>query len=158
MSTFFDLKATKNDGTELAFDSLRGKKLIIVNVASACGFTGQYAPMQELYNEFGGENFELLAFPCNDFGAQEPGSAEEIQQFCEVNYGVTFPIMEKVSIKGETHEVYQWLTQKAKNGVEDTEVRWNFQKYLINADGSFEACLLSDVSPVDECVVSWLQN
>jgi glutathione peroxidase len=125
---------------------LRGKKILVVNTASACGLTPQYKQLQELY-EATKDKLEIVGVPCNDFANQEPGSAEEIERFCEVNFGVTFPLLEKVKIMSDTpHPLYQFLTQKALNGLEDSEVKWNFQKYLINEEGK----LTHVFSPVTE--------
>lgn len=157
MKTLHDFKVRTLDGGEYDFQNLKGKKVMIVNTASECGLTPQYEQLQELYEAHGGENFEIIGFPSNDFAGQEPGSAEEIAAFCEKNYGVSFPMMEKVHVKeGELHPVYQWLTNASMNGVGDFEVQWNFHKFLIDEEGH----LVRDVSPrtlpIDEEVLSWL--
>ena len=153
----FVVKTITNE--DFNFASLKGKKVLIVNTASKCGFTPQYEMLQELYDKYGGEKFVILGFPSNDFANQEPGSAEEIQQFCKINYGVTFPIMAKISVKGEEmHPLYHWLTNKSENGFEDSKVRWNFQKYLIDENGKLVKVLASNVNPLSEEIISWLEN
>ncbi len=154
--SFFDLEIHSLDGKPFDIKKLRGKKLLIVNTASACGLTPQYAQLQELYAHSQNKNFEILAFPCNDFAGQEPGSAEQIAEFCSTNYGVTFPIMEKVKIKSSPiHPVYEWLTQKSKNGVEDSVVEWNFHKYLIDENGNYVASIAATESPLSEQILSF---
>jgi len=122
----------------------------VVNTASACGLTPQYKQLQELY-ETTKDKLEIVGVPCNDFANQEPGSAEEIERFCEVNFGVTFPLLEKVKILGDTpHPLYQFLTQKALNGLEDSEVKWNFQKYLINEEGKLTHIFSPVIEPFSD--------
>jgi glutathione peroxidase len=148
MKTLHDFTITSIEGETINFADYKGKKVLIVNVASECGYTPQYQQLQELYENMGNE-VVVVGFPCNDFGGQEPGSSEEIQNFCQVRYGVTFPLTEKIMIKGETHPIYQWLTQKAQNGVKDSSVTWNFCKYLIDEKGQLSGAFASSVSPVD---------
>ena len=156
---FYDLKAEDIDGDTLYFSELKGKKLMIVNTASYCGYTDQYEDLQILYEEYGGEHFEIIAFPANNFMNQEPGSDEDIKKFCEENFGITFTLMSKISVKGEDmHPVYQWLTQKSKNGVKDSEVKWNFQKYLITEDGEFYRVLSTQTNPLNPLVFNWLEE
>jgi len=156
---FYDLKAVKNGGDTLYFSELKGKKLMIVNTASYCGYTNQYKDLQTLYEEYGGEHFEIVAFPANNFMNQEPGSDDDIKKFCEDNYGVTFTLMSKISVKGEDiHPVYQWLTQKSKNGKQDSEVKWNFQKYLITENGELFNVLTTQTNPINPLVKSWLEE
>ena len=132
--TIHQFKLKGLNGGEVDFADFAGKKILIVNVASECGYTPQYAQLQELAEEMK-EDVVVIGCPCNQFGGQEPGSAEQIQQFCQVNFGVTFPLTEKLEVKGaNTHPLYQWLTQKSKNGVADSEVSWNFNKYLIGEE------------------------
>jgi glutathione peroxidase len=134
---FYDFKVKTLEGKTFDFASLKGKKVMVVNTASKCGNTPQYKDLEELYEKYGKDNFVIIGFPANNFGAQEPGTAAEIREFCTSNYGVTFPMMEKISVKGDDmHPVYQWLTSKSKNGVMDSEVKWNFQKYLIDEKGN----------------------
>lgn len=126
-------------GDTIRFADYKGKKILIVNTASKCGLTPQYAQLEEFYNKYK-DKVEVIGFPANNFMGQEPGSNEEIAQFCSVNYGVSFPMGEKISVKGkEIHPLYQWLTQKEKNGKLDSDVQWNFQKYLIDENGELLA-------------------
>ncbi len=147
------------EGKDFSFASLKGKKILIVNTASECGYTVQYKDLEALYKKYQNRNFTIIGFPCNDFGGQEPGTAKDIQSFCSKNYGVTFPLMEKISIKGEhTHPVYKWLTTKALNGLSDSEVKWNFNKYLINGNGKLVKHLDSKVLPMDKEITDWIEN
>lgn len=131
----YDIKINLLNGEAIDFSQYQGKKVLLVNTASACGLTPQYAQLQELY-EYNHELVEVIGVPCNDFGGQEPGTAEVIHQFCDINYKITFPLTEKVKIKGENiHPLYQFLTQKSLNHLEDSNVSWNFQKYLIDEKG-----------------------
>ena len=131
----YDIKINLLQGDTLNFSKYQGKKILIVNTASACGLTPQYAQLQELY-EYNHEHVEVIGVPCNDFASQEPGTPEEIKQFCDINYKISFPLTEKVSIKGENiHPLYQFLTQQSLNHLQDSEVSWNFQKYLIDENG-----------------------
>lgn len=154
--SFYSLKAKTIDGKEFDFSTLKGKRVLIVNVASECGFTPQYKKLQKLFDEYKDKNFVILGFPCNDFGGQEPGSASEIKSFCEKNYGVTFQLMEKVSIKGPNpHPVYQWLTKKELNGRSNASVRWNFHKFLIDENGNWIADFGSMTDPMSEKIVAF---
>jgi len=158
-SSFYNLKTKDIDGHDFDFNSLKGKKVMIVNTASKCGFTPQYEQLQELYEKYGDKNFVILGFPANNFMGQEPGTLEEIKEFCSVNYGVTFPMMEKISVKGKDIDpVYQWLTEKEKNGVEESKVKWNFQKYLINEKGELEKIFYSRTSPTDPQIIEWIEK
>lgn len=153
---FYDFKVRTLEGDEFSFSSLKGKKVMIVNTASKCGYTPQYKDLEELYEKYKDELI-IIGFPANNFANQEPGSAEEIRQFCSANYGVTFPMMEKISVKGkDMHPLYQWLTSKEKNGVMDSEVKWNFQKYLIDESGNLVDVLYSKEKPGSEKVLAWL--
>ena len=155
----YSLTATDIHGQPFSFGSLRGKKVLIVNTASECGNTPQYAQLQELYETYQDKGLVILGFPSNDFGGQEPGTEAEIETFCQQNYGVTFPMMSKVHTKGaEQHPVYQWLTLKAMNGVQDSEVEWNFHKFLIDTEGHLVMSLSAEMSPLDDRVMSWLQQ
>lgn len=156
--TIYSFKVKDIDGKEFDFSTLKGKKIMIVNVASECGYTPQYKQLEELYTEFKHKNFVIIGFPCNDFGGQEPGAEAEIKSFCEKNYGVTFPMMSKVGIKNDTHEIYQWLTKKEKNGVADGEVKWNFFKFLINEKGEYIKMLTSKDDPVSEETINWINQ
>jgi glutathione peroxidase len=130
---------------------------MVVNTASKCGLTPQYKDLQVLYEQYGSEKFVIVGFPANNFMKQEPGTNEEIVAFCERNYGVSFPMMAKIDVKGnDIHPIYSFLTQKEKNGVMDSKVTWNFQKYLINEDGVLEKVISPRTSPVDEEVIDWI--
>lgn len=156
---FYSLEAKKINGEMLQFSELKGKKLMIVNTASYCGYTYQYAELQELYEKYGGSQFEIIGFPANNFNNQEPGSDEDIEKFCRENFGITFTMMSKISVVGDDmHPVYQWLTQKEKNGVRNSQVQWNFQKYLISEDGSFFQVLGTTISPLNVMITDWLDE
>ena len=159
MQTIYSYHATTIDGEEIRLDAYKGKKLLIVNTASACGLTPQYKLLQELYEQYGGDDFVIIGFPCNDFGEQEPGSNSDIAQFCEINYGVTFPMMAKISVKGDDiHPLYKFLTTKELNGLEDSKVSWNFQKYLIAENGTLVKVLPPTTLPNDVTIVNWLSK
>ncbi|AXG70662.1 hypothetical protein KORDIASMS9_02905 [Kordia sp. SMS9] len=146
-------------GNDFKLADLKGKKVMIVNTASECGLTPQYEQLQDVYETFKDKNFTIVGFPANNFGAQEPGSDQQIATFCKVNYGVTFPMMSKISVKGsDMHEVYQFLTQKSQNGLQDSDVAWNFQKYLLNEKGELEKVISPQTLPNDEAVISWIEG
>jgi len=146
-------------GNIFDFSQLRGKKVMIVNTASKCGLTYQYEALQKLYSQYKDLNFVIIGFPSNDFLWQEPGSNDEIIDFCEQNYGVTFPMMSKITVKGtKKHPIYQFLTQKSKNNYRDSRVTWNFQKYLINKDGRIEKIISPRTRPDSEEIVSWITD
>lgn len=146
-------------GNNFNFADLKGKKIMVVNTASECGLTPQYEQLQEIYEAYKDQNFTIVGFPANNFGAQEPGSNQQIAKFCKANYGVAFPMMSKISVKGnDMHELYQFLTQKSQNGLEDSEVAWNFQKYLINENGELEKVISPRTLPNDETIISWIEN
>ena len=158
-TSFYDYQLRTIDGQNFDLSTLKGKKVMIVNVASKCGLTPQYKELQSLYDEYGGENFEILGFPANNFGAQEPGTEQQIQSFCELNYGVTFKMFEKISVKGkDQHPFYQWLTNKELNGSMSVSVKWNFQKFLIDENGNLIDYLLPTTSPKSKKVIQWLQQ
>lgn len=153
---FYSLSCNTLEGEEFSFEQLRGKRVLIVNTASKCGFTPQYEELQKLHETYGGESFVILGFPCNDFGKQEPGSSVEIGAFCQKNFGVEFTMMEKVSVKGkEMSEVYVWLNNKSSNGVADHNVRWNFHKFLIDETGHLSASLKSGVNPLSKNITDF---
>ena len=130
--SFYDFKVKSIDGSDYDLSQLRGKKVLVVNTASKCGLKPQYADLQKLYETYGGDSFVIIGFPANNFLRQEPKSNSEIKSFCTANYGVTFPMMEKISVKGkDIHPLYKWLTSKTENGVMDAEVTWNFQKFIL---------------------------
>lgn len=153
---FYDFKITDIEGKEFDFKSLKGKRVLIVNTASECGYTPQYKQLEELYKKHGGETFTIIGFPANNFGGQEPGTDEEIAQFCERNYGVTFPMMSKISVSGDdAHPLYKWLTNKALNGVGDGKVKWNFHKFLIDENGKWVKELPSSASPMGDEIITF---
>lgn len=159
MENFHDLSATTIEGATYDFNQLKGKRVLIVNTASRCGFTPQYTDLEQLHKQFGDDDFVVLGFPCNQFGFQEPGSAGDIASFCENNYGVSFQMMEKVDVKGnDAHPVYQWLCDKARNGVEDHKVGWNFHKFLVDEEGRLVASLRSGVGPLDDVIVDFAKR
>lgn len=132
---FYSIKINSLQGERLNLSSFKGKKILFVNVASKCGFTPQYKGLQDLYDE-NKDKLVVIGVPCNQFGKQEPGTSNEIKEFCSINYGVTFPITEKIDVNGENkHPLYQFLTEKEHNGVKNSLVKWNFQKYLVNENG-----------------------
>jgi len=146
-------------GNIFDFSQLKGKKVMIVNTASKCGLTYQYEALQKLYSQYRDLNFVIIGFPSNDFLWQEPGSNDEIIDFCEENYGVTFPMMSKITVKGtKKHPIYQFLTQKSKNNYRDSRVTWNFQKYLINKEGRIEKIISPRTRPDSEEIVSWITD
>jgi glutathione peroxidase len=147
------------NGKTFDFASLKGKKILVVNTASKCGYTPQYEQLEEVYRMYKNKNFVIVGFPANNFGSQEPGTNAEIATFCKSNYGVSFPMMSKISVKGnDMNEVYQFLTKKAKNGVKDSNVEWNFQKYLLNENGELVQVYLSGVEPTDVKILNWVKG
>ena len=156
---FYDFKVTTIDGKEFDFSSLKGKKVMIVNTASKCGNTPQYADLEKLYKMYGGDKFVIIGFPANNFLFQEPGSNDEIKEFCTRNYGVTFPMMAKISVKGKNiHPLYVWLTKKEYNGTLDSDVKWNFQKYLIDENGHIVKVIAPKTKPMDDEIVNWITS
>ena len=146
-------------GNIFDFSQLKGKKVMIVNTASKCGLTYQYEALQKLYSQYKDLNFVIVGFPSNDFLWQEPGSNDEIIDFCEQNYGVTFPMMSKITVKGtKKHPIYQFLTEKSKNNYRDSRVTWNFQKYLVNKQGRVEKIISPRTRPDSEEIVSWITD
>lgn len=155
----YQFKVEDLSGKTFDFATLKGKKIMIVNTASKCGLTPQYKGLEKIYKEYKDKNFVIIGFPANNFGQQEPGTNEEISTFCQLNYGVTFPMMSKISVKGnDMDKVYQFLTQKSKNGLQDSEVEWNFQKYLINEKGELEKVISPQVSPTDDVIINWIKS
>ena len=154
-----DFKVEALDGSEFDLATLKGNKVMVVNTASKCGLTPQYEILESVYQEYKDQNFTIIGFPSNDFLGQEPGSSEEIAEFCKLNYGVSFPMMAKIKVKGkQKHPVYQFFTEKVKNGFEDSKVKWNFQKYLINEEGEIEKIINPRTKPNDESVISWINS
>ena len=138
------------DGSKINLNDYKGKKILIVNTASQCGYTPQYEGLEKLYEQYK-DKLVIVGFPANNFGAQEPGSNEEIGTFCKKNYGVTFPMAAKISVKGDdTAPIYQWLTHKDQNGVLDAEIKWNFNKFLLDENGHVIAKFDSDVTPMSK--------
>lgn len=160
VKSIYDFKVKTLEGKDFDFASLKGKKLMIVNTASECGYTPQYADLQKLYEKYKASGkFEIIGFPCNQFGGQEPGDNTSIRDFCTKNYGVTFPMMEKIDVKGEKqHPIYRWLTHKSENGVEDSEVKWNFNKYLIDANGNYVRHIASSENPDNDEINAWINE
>lgn len=148
--TIYDFKVEALSGGTIDFSKFKGKKILIVNTASKCGYTPQYEGLEKLYKA-NKKKLVIVGFPANNFGEQEPGSNETIAEFCQKNYGVSFPMASKISVKGEDMApIYQWLTRKENNGYEDSEVKWNFQKYLIDEKGNLVAVFGSKVKPDSE--------
>jgi glutathione peroxidase len=148
VNSFYDFEIAGIDGRPGLLDGLKGKVVLAVNVASRCGLTPQYTGLEELHEELAGENFSVVGFPCNQFGAQEPGSEEEIQAFCSVNYGVTFPMSSKLEVNGPgRHALYAWLTDPTNGHAGDIE--WNFEKFLIGRDGKLIQRYAPAVKPRD---------
>ncbi len=158
-NSFYDYTVKDIHGEEFALSGLRGKKVMVVNVASECGLTPQYEQLQGLYEKYGPDKFVILGFPANNFRGQEPGSDPQIAAFCEANYGVTFPMMSKISVQGEDMEpLYRWLTSKELNGVEDAEITWNFQKFLIDEEGNWVRSVPPRTLPDAEEIVEWIES
>ena len=156
--SIYQFKVKDLSGDTFDFATLKGKKIMIVNTASKCGLTPQYKDLEALYKEYSAQGFVIVGFPANNFASQEPGTKEEIAAFCQLNYGVTFPMMDKVSVKGDDmSEVYKFLTQKSKNGLEDSEVQWNFQKYLLNEKGELVKVIAPKTLPTDPEIVNWIK-
>ena len=152
-------KVVDLSGNVFDFASLKGKKVMVVNTASKCGLTPQYKDLETLYKTYKDKGFVIVGFPANNFASQEPGTNEEIAQFCQLNYGVTFPMMAKVSVKGnDMCEVYQFLTQQSKNGLQDSQVEWNFQKYLLNENGELVKVISPRTLPTDAEIVNWIKG
>jgi glutathione peroxidase len=157
--SFYDFTVKTIDGKDFPLSQLKGKKVLVVNTASKCGFTPQYADLEKLYETYGGDNFIIIGFPSNDFLHQEPGTNSEIQQFCTENYGVTFPMMEKIDVKGKNiAPLYKWLTEKKENGVMDASVKWNFQKFMIDENGNLVGYAPPPEKPNSDKIVDWIKK
>lgn len=155
--SFYELSIPSIENKEIKMSDFKGKYILIVNVASYCGYTSQYADLQKLSQKYTNQ-LVVLAVPCNQFGSQEPGSEKEIKTFCESKFNVTFPMTEKVNVKGKNqHPLYAWLTNKEQNGLDNFEVSWNFNKFLINGDGELIAYFKSGVNPLDEQIIEKLK-
>lgn len=157
--SFFDLNAQLNNGSYLEFNSLKGKKVLLVNTASNCGYTAQYAELQKLYEE-NKENLIVIGFPSNDFKEQEKGNDQEIAQFCQINFGVSFPLAKKSTVVKSTgqHPVFQWLSHKEQNGWNDEKPSWNFSKFLVNEEGVLTHVFTTVVSPLSKEIVNAIQQ
>lgn len=154
--SFYDFTVQTIDGEDFSMADLKGKKVMVVNTASKCGYTPQYKDLELLHKAYN-KNLVIIGFPANNFREQEPGTNEEIKEFCDSKYGVTFPMMAKISVKGDDmHPLYQWLTKASANGVLDSEVSWNFQKYLIDENGKLVGYLKPGVKPLSDEVVNWV--
>jgi glutathione peroxidase len=152
-TSFYSFKMESLTGEAIDFSRYKGKKVLLVNVASKCGFTPQYAELEELHKKYG-DKVVVLGFPANNFGAQEPGSNEEIAEFCQKNYGVSFQMFEKISVAGnDQHPLYQWLSRKDLNGWNDKAPGWNFTKYLVNEKGELVKMFPSNVKPLSKEVI-----
>jgi glutathione peroxidase len=147
------------EGNKFDFSSLKGKKIMVVNTASRCGLTPQYEKLEELYTKYKSKDFVIVGFPANDFLMQEPGSNEDIAKFCKKNYGVSFPMMSKISVNGKKiHPVYKFLTKKSLNGLKDNKVEWNFQKYLLDEKGYLVRVISPSTAPNDASIVEWINK
>ncbi|QRM89992.1 redoxin domain-containing protein [Lacinutrix sp. WUR7] len=157
-TSIYDIEINSLDGKAIDLSNYKGKMLLIVNVASQCGFTKQYADLQKLYDTYK-NNLMIIGVPCNQFGGQESGSASEIQSFCQKNFGVTFLMTEKLDVKGSNqHPLFQWLTSKELNGKSNSTVKWNFQKYLINKEGQLVDYYFSTTNPASNKIVKHLNS
>jgi glutathione peroxidase len=155
-TSIYNIEISSLQGKPIDLGKFRGKKMLFVNVASKCGFTPQYKELQQLHNTYK-DSLAVIGVPCNQFGSQEPGNASDIQEFCQVNYGVDFLITEKIKVKGsDKHPLYQWLTKKALNGRKSASVKWNFQKYLVDEDGQLVDYYLSSTRPMSSKITKHL--
>lgn len=159
MKSFYDFTFEDINGDQFNFSELKGKKVLVLNTASKCGYTKQYDALEKIYKQYTDDNFVVIGFPSDNFGGQEFQENEEIANFCRLNYGVSFPLMAKSDVKGANqNEIFKFLTQQKLNGKSDYEVKWNFTKFLINPDGTLEASYPSNVTPDDEKIISWIEN
>lgn len=157
--TLYDFKTTTIDGKSFSLSKLKGKKVLVVNTASKCGFTPQYEGLERLYEKYKKQNFVIIGFPSNNFNKQEPTTNKEIKKFCTKNYGVSFPLMSKISVVGgDMDPIYKWLTSKAENGVLDAPVKWNFQKFMIDEKGHVVGVALSAEKPESEKIINWIEG
>jgi glutathione peroxidase len=154
----YDIDLNNIDGVNIDLSKFKGKYILFVNVASNCGFTKQYADLEKLYQQYKQE-LVVIGLPCNQFGGQEPGNSIEIKQFCQKNYGVSFPITEKINVKGKNiHQLYSWLTDKEKNGNINSNVKWNFQKYLVGRSGELVNYFYSTTNPLSNKITSLIND
>ena len=157
--TLYDFKVTSIDDQPFDLSTLKGKKVLIVNVASKCGYTPQYAQLEELYKKYSDKNFVIIGFPANNFMSQEPGTNAEIKEFCTTKYQVTFPMMSKISVKGKDIDpLYSWLTSKEQNGVMDAPVKWNFQKFMIDENGNLAGMAPPGEVPTSDRIITWIKT
>jgi len=155
-TSIYEFKVPSLEGSTIDFSKYKGKYILVVNTASQCGYPKQYADLETLYEKYKG-NLVIIGFPANNFGQQEPGTNAEIKEFCSKNYGVTFPMAEKVSVKGDDiHPLFKWLTTKQENGVMDAEIKWNFTKFLLDKNGKLVAVFPSAVTPMSEEITKYL--
>ena len=157
-TSIFNIPINSLEGKPVDFNEFKGKYMLFVNVASKCGFTRQYKALQELSDKYGNE-LVVIGLPCNQFGNQEPGTAKEIQDFCDLRFGVSFPLTEKIKVKGSgQHPIYQWLTKKQLNGKKNSKVHWNFQKYLVNPKGELVDIFFSTTSPLSKKITRYFHK
>lgn len=157
--SFHDFTVTTIDGEEFPLSSLKGKKVLVVNTASKCGYTPQYEDLELLFDTYGGDKFTIIGFPANNFMSQEPGSNSEIKEFCSSKYGVSFPMMAKISVKGDDiAPVYKWLTTKEENGVMNAPVKWNFQKFMVDENGNLVDMAPPGENPMSDKIVNWVKQ
>ncbi|MFV0419718.1 MAG: glutathione peroxidase [Dysgonomonas sp.] len=157
--SLYSYKVKDIDGKDFNLSSLKGKKVLVVNVASKCGLTPQYEKLQALYEKYKDKNFVVIGFPANNFNGQEPGTNEEIKTFCTSKYDVSFPMMSKIDVVGENKApIYKWLTEKAENGKIDAEVQWNFQKFMIDENGHLIDFVPPREDPFCDKIINWIEN
>ena len=158
MASIHNISIEGINGNQLRLDQFRGKKLLIVNVASECDNTPQYEQLEELYRHYE-ETLSIIGCPSNDFGNQEPASEEQILSFCQTMFQVTFPLTKKINIRsGPVHPLYKWLTDRTLNGVSDNEVSWNFQKYALSPEGIWQFVFSPETSPLDDRIINWIES
>lgn len=157
--SLYDFKVKDIDGNNFDLSSLKGKKVLVVNVASKCGLTPQYNKLQDLYEKYKDKNFVVIGFPANNFNGQEPGTNEEIKTFCTLNYNVSFPMMSKIDVVGDNKApLYKWLTEKSQNGKMDAEVQWNFQKFMIDENGQLVDFVAPREDPFCDKIINWIEK
>lgn len=158
MASIHNISIEGINGNQLRLDQFRGKKLLIVNVASECDYTPQYEQLEELYRHYN-ETLSIIGCPSNDFGNQEPASEEKILSFCQTMFHVTFPLTKKINIRSRpAHPLYKWLTDRTLNGVSDNEVSWNFQKYALSPEGTWQNVFSPETSPLDDRIINWIES